>query len=71
MPLRSLIYIGKRFFIDVASVILPGVTIGDDCLIGADRIVSKEIPAGSVAVGVPAKVIRSGIKMSAKAVLLD
>lgn len=71
LPLRSPVYIGKRCFIGVASVILPGVKIGDDCLIGAGTIVSKDIPAGSIAVGVPAKVIRSGIKMSAKAVLLD
>lgn len=71
LPLHNPVYIGKRCFIGVGAVVLPGVRIGDDCLIGAGTIVSKDIPAGSIAVGVPAKVIRSGIRMSPKAVLLD
>ena len=70
LPLHNPVYIGKRCFIGVAAVILPGVRIGDDCLIGAGTVVSKDIPAGSIAVGVPAKVIRSGIRMSPNAVLI-
>lgn len=70
LPLHKPVYIGKRCFIGVAAVILPGVHIGDDCLVGAGTVVSKDIPAGSIAVGVPAKIIRSGIRMSPKAVLL-
>lgn len=70
LPLHSPVYIGQRCFIGVAAVVLPGVRIGDDCLIGAGSVVSRDIPAGSIAVGVPARVIRSGIRMSAKAVLL-
>jgi maltose O-acetyltransferase len=38
-------------------VILPGVAIGDNCIIGAGAIVTKSIPSGCVAVGNPAKVI--------------
>ena len=38
--------------------ILPGVTIGDGCTIGAGSVVVKDIPSYSVAVGNPAKVIR-------------
>ena len=40
--------------------IMPGVTIGDGAVIGANAVVTKDIPAYSVAVGVPAKVLRSG-----------
>lgn len=70
LPLLKPLVIGKRCFIGVGSVILPGVEIGDDCMIGAGTVVTKSIPSGSVAVGVPAKIIRSGIKMSDKAILI-
>lgn len=49
--------IGNRVFIGAESVILPGVTIGDDVIIGANSTVTHDIPAGSVAVGSPARVI--------------
>lgn len=38
--------------------ILPGVSIGDDTIIGAGSIVTKDIPSGVIAVGNPCKVIR-------------
>jgi galactoside O-acetyltransferase len=39
-------------------MILPGVTIGDDSVIGAGSVVTKDIPAGVVAVGNPCRVLR-------------
>lgn len=39
-------------------IILPGVTIGNNVVIGAGAVVSKNIPDNSVAVGIPAKVIK-------------
>jgi carbonic anhydrase/acetyltransferase-like protein (isoleucine patch superfamily) len=39
---------------------LPGVTIGDGAIIGAMAVVAKDVPAGAVAVGNPAKVVRIG-----------
>ena len=51
--------IGNRVFIGAAAIILPGVTIGDDVVIGAGSVVSKDIPNNSLAVGSPAKVICS------------
>jgi len=38
------------------SVILAGVTVGEDALVGAGSVVTRDIPAGSVAYGVPARV---------------
>lgn len=51
--------IGNNIVFGRDVTILKGVTIGDNCIIGAGSIVSKSIPANSVAVGVPAKVICS------------
>ncbi len=43
----------------INSIILPNVTIGDNCIIGAGSVVTRDIPSGSVAVGTPARVIKS------------
>lgn len=56
---RSPIVIGKNVWIGAQTVILKGVTIGDNAVIGAGSVVTKSIPANCVAVGVPAKVIRT------------
>ncbi len=40
------------------STVMPGVTIGENAVIGAHSFVNKDIPANSVAYGVPAKVVR-------------
>jgi len=50
--------IGDDCWIGGHSVILPGVTIGEGCTIAAGSIVSKDIPAWSVAMGIPAKVVK-------------
>ena len=51
--------IGNNVWIGGSSVILPGVTIGDNVTIGAGRVVAKSIPANSIAVGNPCRVIRN------------
>lgn len=51
--------IGKRTFIGVRCIILPGVKIGKDVIVGSGSVVSKDIPDNSVAVGNPATVICS------------
>ena len=53
------IFIGNDCWIGGNSVICPGVTIGDGCTIGAGSVVTKDIPANSLAVGNPAKVIKN------------
>lgn len=50
--------IGKGCWIGANVVVCPGVTIGEDCVIGAGSVVTKDIPSGSFAAGVPCRVIR-------------
>ena len=51
--------IGNDVWIGGNVTILPGVTIGDNCTIGAGSVVTHDIPANSIAVGNPAKVIKT------------
>jgi len=53
--------IGNNCIIGINSIILPGVMIGDHVIIGAGSVVTKNIPSHSIAVGNPAKVIKTGI----------
>ena len=50
--------IGNRVWIGGNTIILPGVSIGDDTVIGAGSIVTHDIPSGVVAVGNPCRVLR-------------
>ena len=52
------VHIGKNVWIGAGSVILPGVTIEDNTVIGAGSIVTKDIPSNVVAVGNPCHVMR-------------
>lgn len=51
--------IGKNVWIGASCTILPGVTIGDNAVIGAGSVVVKDVPANKVAVGNPARVVKS------------
>jgi len=51
--------IGSRVFVGARTTILPGVAIGDDVLVGAASVVSRDIPSGTVAAGNPAQVLGS------------
>ena len=53
------IKIGDNVYIGFGACIMPGVTIGDNVIIGAGAIVTRDINDNSVAVGIPAKVIKT------------
>ena len=54
MPVR----IGRNCWIGAGALIMPGVTIGDNTVIGAGSVVTRDIPANVVAVGNPCRVLR-------------
>ncbi len=54
LPVR----IGKNCWLGAGVVVLPGVTIGDDTVVGAGSVVTRDLPAKVVAVGSPARVVR-------------
>ncbi len=51
--------IGNNCWIGGSVTILPGVTIGDNCTIGAGSVVVNDIPANSIAVGNPCRVVKT------------
>ena len=52
------IKIGRNCWLGAGVIVLPGVTIGDNSVIGAGAVVTRDIPANVVAMGVPARVAR-------------
>lgn len=52
------VHIGSDCWFGASVTVCPGVTIGDNCVIGAGSVVTRDIPAGCFAAGVPCRVIR-------------
>ncbi|MCC8072517.1 MAG: sugar O-acetyltransferase [Clostridiales bacterium] len=52
------VHIGKKCWIGSGAIILPGITIGDNVVVGAGSIVTKDLPDNVVAVGNPCKILR-------------
>jgi acetyltransferase-like isoleucine patch superfamily enzyme len=59
LELTAPITIGNDVYIGLNTTILPGVSIGNRCIVGAGSVVARSIPDNSVAAGVPARVIKS------------
>ena len=49
--------IGRHVWVGGGALILPGVTVGDDAVIGAGSVVTRDVPAGATVVGNPARMI--------------
>ena len=58
------VVIGNDVWLGRRVLVMPGVHIGDGCIIGAGAVVTKDIPPYSVAGGVPAKILKSRINQS-------
>lgn len=65
------VYIGRNCFIGGNSIILPGVNIGNNCIVAAGATVSKSVPDGSIVGGNPAVIIKEGIKTKALGILTE
>ncbi len=55
--------IGDRVYIGYGAIIMPGVTIGEDAIVGAGAVVTRDVPDGTVVVGVPARRLCSTSEM--------
>ncbi len=53
--------IGKRCFIGGRALIMPGITIGDNCVVGAGSVVTKDVPDRCLVAGNPARILRENI----------
>jgi len=53
--------IGSSVWIPSRTIVLPGVTIGSNVVIGINSLVNKDIPDGCLAAGIPARVLREGV----------
>ncbi len=58
---QQITQIGSKCFIGCAAIIMPGVKIGDECIVASGSVVTKDVPAHSIVGGNPATVLRSGI----------
>lgn len=52
------IFIGRNVWIGAAATVLPGVTIGENSVVAAGAIVSRDVPPNTIVAGVPAKIIK-------------
>jgi len=69
--IRGDVKIGKNCFIGAQSIILPGVTIGDEVVVGAGAVVTTNVKSNTIVAGNPAKPIRQNITTTKWGILLD
>ena len=53
------IVVGEQSFVGARSIIMPGVKIGNNCVVGAGSVVTRDVPDGTVVCGIPAKPVCS------------
>ena len=59
--MKSDVRIGDNCFIGNGDILLPGITIGNEVIVGAGSVVTKDVTSNSIVAGNPAKVIRGGV----------
>jgi len=64
-------YIGDNCFIGSRTIILPGVKIGNEVVIGIGSVVTKDIPNNCIAAGNPARIIRENVRCGKLGVILS
>jgi len=64
-------FIGRNCFIGAYSIVMPGIRVGDECIVGSGSVVTTDVPSYSVVAGNPAKVVRSGIRTRKWGILED
>jgi acetyltransferase-like isoleucine patch superfamily enzyme len=57
-------FIGDRCFIGINSIILPGIHLGNEVVVAAGSVVTKDIPGNCMVAGNPAKIIKTGVHVS-------
>ena len=55
-------FIGEKCFIGANAIIMPGVKIGNEVIVGAGAVVTKDVPSNCIVAGNPAKIIKTDIK---------
>lgn len=60
-PIRGArrVAVGRFVYIGFGAVVLPGVVLGDHCIVGAGAVVTKSAPSGSILAGNPARILRA------------
>ena len=52
--------IGRNVWIGAGAIILPGITVGDDAIVGAGSVVTRDVPPGATVAGNPARMLSGG-----------
>jgi acetyltransferase-like isoleucine patch superfamily enzyme len=63
--------IGQNCLVGTGAIIMPGVKIGDEVIVAAGAVVTKEVPANCIVAGNPARIVRTNIRMNNKAELIN
>lgn len=59
--MKADVRIGDNCFIGNGAILLPGITIGNEVIVGAGSVVTKDVPSNTIVAGNPARVIRGGV----------